>query len=156
MNILHYKILYKIIRQENISYIVLKQYINNEAFPFLALANLFYDAHISINSFAQIKAYIMSLINPYLIENQYNYSEQQWYIFYLILNAYGSTKIDSQKIIKEYQSLPKLNTNRIELKWIQYRVKDKILSHYMILKLNYDKIKQEINLIPQEIKDLHF
>lgn len=156
MNLARCKILYKIQNQEPIPNELLQKFLQNEKNSFLELANLFLDAQIKIHSFSSIKSYIYSTINIFFINNHYNYSEQAWYSFYLILCAYRNPIIDTQIVIDTYNNLPELLTERQELKWIHYRVITEILSYYMALEQDYTPILNKLDAIPQSIKDLEY
>ena len=147
---------FKLHRHENISVDLLNKCSSYQKNKFLLLPNALFESNISVHSYMEIQTYINMLANILFLTEQYNYSEQQWYKFYMILRVYQRLNQDQQILINAYESLPELNTDKDHMKWIAYQIKSMMLSYYMSQYLNYDKLIEELDAIPQEIKDLHY
>ena len=155
MNILNFKLLnliqnFKSIALTDIKKIKKKKSSNS----YIILINLFFNSQIDITDYFKLKQYVQEISNQYFSLNLYNINEQAWLIFYTILKIQKGSFININNIIKDYKTLPQLNTNNEFMKWIVLQVKIDILSYY-VYNNNEEKIYQlidEINSFPDEIK----
>ena len=155
MNILNFKLLNLIQNFKSIALTDIKKITEKKSSnSYIILINLFFNSQIDITDYFKLKQYVQEISNQYFSLNLYNINEQAWLIFYTILKIQKGSFININNIIKDYKTLPQLNTNNEFMKWIVLQVKIDILSYY-VYNNNEEKIYQlidEINSFPDEIK----
>ena len=158
MYLLKLKLIAEIKSYQNIDPADLQQLLlNDKSEPqFLLIPNLFFYGFSQFSNFSYINNYINTINNTFFTLNSLNINEQQWYNFYTLLRAYKNSKKDVQLIINQYEQLPILNSDKIYMNWILYKVKLVMISYYLYLNQDTTILLKEIKQIPQEVKDLQY
>ena len=133
MNVTKLLLLTQIKYYQPISYENLKRYIDNESSnSFNLIINLFCESHIQINNYTVFKLYVNQIANQYFtLYNNYTDEEKAQLIFLLIIKLYTIYLPDTNLILQDYEKLPKVFSQSIEMKKIRSQIDVLIIPYYI-------------------------
>ena len=157
-NTTYLSLIHSIKKYEPLNQDLIKKYFLQEktAPDFLHIPYLFFNSELSIINYSDIKIYIDNCVASLDYYNKFNSSEKEWYKFYILLRAHHLRTLNIQNIYNDYNNLPILNTDNDNLKWIAYQVKSSMISYFRANHINVFSLLQEINDIPQNIKQISY